>query len=253
MESNLAQLVQDFSGLDVPRGGVVLVHTAFSKVKPVAGGPQALIDALQEALGAEGTLVMPSMSDDDEHPFDVATTPCLGMGIVAETFRQLPGVMRSDSPHAFAARGPHAEAITRFHPVDLPHGPDSPVGRVVGLDGHVLLLGVGHDANTTIHLAEAIADVPYGIPKSALTRVGHIVVRTEYTEVDHCCRGFAMVDDWLDERGLQQRGTVGHAEARLMRARDIVDVVAGMLKEDAMRFLCARGRCAECDMARGVR
>ena len=60
-----------------------------------------LIAALQTALGPEGTLVMPSMSSDDDHPFDPKTTPCAEMGVVAETFWRVPGVLRSDSPHAF--------------------------------------------------------------------------------------------------------------------------------------------------------
>ena len=72
---------------------------------------------------------MPSMTADDDHPFDPRATSCIGMGIVAQTFWQLPGVLRSDSPHAFAAAGPQAARITAPHPVDVPHGLDSPVGR----------------------------------------------------------------------------------------------------------------------------
>ena len=68
-------------------------------------GPEGLIAALRSALGPEGTLVMPSMTADDDHPFDPRATSCIGMGIVAQTFWQLPGVLRSDSPHAFAAAG----------------------------------------------------------------------------------------------------------------------------------------------------
>jgi len=75
--------------------------------------------------------------------------------------RRLPGVLRSDSPHAFAAVGPRAAEITLPHPVDVPHGPDSPPGRVHALDGQVLLLGVGHDSNTSVHLAELLAGVRY--------------------------------------------------------------------------------------------
>ena len=51
------------------------------------------------------------MTDDDEHIFEPERTPCLGMGVVADTFWRLPGVLRSDSPHAFAARGPFAASI----------------------------------------------------------------------------------------------------------------------------------------------
>jgi aminoglycoside N3'-acetyltransferase len=144
---------------------VLLVHCAFSKVKPVEGGPARLIAALQAAIGPSGTLVMPSMSWDDEHLFDPRATPCIEeMGVVADMFWRQPGVLRSDSPHSFAATGPQAARITAPHPVEIPHGIDSPVGRVYELDGQVLLLGIGHTADTTIHLAELVAGVRYRRP-----------------------------------------------------------------------------------------
>jgi len=68
------------------------------------------------------------------------------MGVVADTFWRQPGVLRSDSPHAFAAAGSHAREIPRDQPVDIPHGPDSPVGRVHdlgGLNAFVRQLGTG--------------------------------------------------------------------------------------------------------------
>ena len=58
--------------------------------------------ALQSAVGPGG-LWSCSMTDDDEHIFEPERTPCLGMGVVADTFWRLPGVLRIDSPHAFAA------------------------------------------------------------------------------------------------------------------------------------------------------
>jgi len=154
-------LVSQLRELGVRPGGVLVVHTAYSRAGPVEDGPAGLIAALREALGPDGTLVMPSMSSDDDTPFDPATTPCPDMGVVAETFWRSPGVLRSNSPHAFAAVGLHAAEITASHPAEIPHGPDSPVGRAYELDAEVLLLGVGHDANTTIHLAETLAGVRY--------------------------------------------------------------------------------------------
>ena len=152
-----SQLSKQLRDLGVEPGSVLLVHTSFSKIGPVEDGPQGLIAALRLALGPEGTLVMPSMTEDDDHPFDPKTTPCIGMGIVPDMFWRFPGVLRSDNPSAFAAVGKQATRITAPHPIDPPHGLDSPVGRVYELDGQVLLLGVGHDANTTIHLAESLA------------------------------------------------------------------------------------------------
>ena len=244
------ELVAQLHALGVQPGGVLLVHTAFSKLRPVEGGPEGLIAALQSALGSAGTLVMPSMSDDDDHPFDTMATPCVGMGVVADRFWRLPGVLRSDSPHAFAASGPRAAAITAPHPWDFPHAPDSPVGRVHDLDGQVLLLGAGHDADTTVHLAEALAGVRYRQPKTlVLLRDGH-PVRVAYDEIDHCCANFSRVDGWLEAAGLQRRGRVGHAEARLARSRDIVRVACERLRADETVFLHPPGVDAECDAAR---
>jgi aminoglycoside 3-N-acetyltransferase len=243
-------LVDQLLALGVDPGGVLLVHTAFSKVRPVEGGPDGLIAALLSALGPRGTLVMPSMSDDDEQPFDRQRTPCAGMGIVAERFWRQPGVLRSDSPHAFAAIGPQAAAITAPHPWDFPHGLDSPVGRVHDLDGQVLLLGVGHDADTTVHLGEALAGVRYRQPKwLTLMRDGR-PVRADYQEIDHCCANFARLDGWLEAEGLQQRGPVGHGEGRLAFARDIVRVACDRLRADETAFLHPPGVDAECDAAR---
>jgi aminoglycoside N3'-acetyltransferase len=248
-----AGLVAQLRALGVEPGGVLAVHTAFSKVGPVEGGPAGLIEALLASLGPAGTLVMPSMADDDDHPFEPAATACAGMGVVADTFWRRAGVLRSDSPHAFAASGPRAAEIMRPHPPDVPHGADSPIGRVHDLDGQVLLLGVGHDADTTIHLAENLAGVRYGQNKHVtLLRDGQ-AVRCDYREVDHCCQNFARMDGWLEAEGRQRRGPVAHAEARLARARDIVWAALRRLREEETVFLHLRGACAECDEARAGR
>lgn len=244
------KLTHQLLELGIMRGGVLLVHCAFSQVGPVEGGPLGLIAALQTALGPQGTLVMPSMTDDDERPFDPQTTPCLGMGIVAQTFWQLPDVLRSDSPHAFAARGPAAARITAPQPIDIPHGLDSPVGRVYDLDGQVLLLGVNHDADTTIHLAENLAGVRYRRAKYLYVKQQGETVRVNYGEIDHCCENFRLVDEWLEARQWQRRGPVGHAGARLANSRAIVEVVTDKLRHSETLFLHPVGVDEQCDEAR---
>lgn len=245
-----AQVVQQLLTLGVNPGGVLLVHCAFSRVKPVENGPAGLITALQSALGSEGTLVMPSMTDDDDEPFDLNQTPCAGMGVVANTFWRLPGVLRSDSPHAFAARGPLAGQITAPHPVDVPHGLDSPAGRVYALNGQVLLLGVGHDANTTIHLAEWLAGVRYRRRKYVVILKEGQPCRVDYAEIDHCCENFNLVDGWLSTANLQWRGRIGQADARVIKSRDIVRVVTEQIQRNETVFLHPFGVDEECDEAR---
>jgi aminoglycoside 3-N-acetyltransferase len=243
-------LTAQLQELGVARGGVLVVHTAFSKTGPVEDGPPGLIRALRAALGPDGTLVMPSMSDDDDRPFDPRTTPCRAMGLVADTFWRMPGVLRSDSPHAFAAVGPAAARICADHPWDVPHGLNSPIGRVYELDGQVLLVGAGHDANTTIHLAEALAGVRYRLRKSLTLLEGGKPVRHAYAEIDHCCQRFNLVDEWLDAGGRQRHGRVGHGTSRLAASRDVVATVCARLGTNETVFLHPPGVDHECDEAR---
>jgi aminoglycoside N3'-acetyltransferase len=252
VESSRAEVADQLRALGVEACGILLVHTSFRATRPVQGGPAGLIDALRDALGPEGTLVMPSWSGDDDAPFDPLTTPAEpSLGVVAETFWRLPGVRRSDHAQAFAAAGPNAARITAG-PLPLPpHIPESPVGRVHDLDGQVLLLGVGHDADTTLHLAELLAGVPYRVSRYCTVLKDGRPVRIEYEENDHCCERFALADEWLRGRGLQSEGRVGQAHARLARARDIVAVAREHLARDLLLFLHPPDvGCEECDRAR---
>lgn len=246
------EVAAQLRALGVEEGGVLLVHTSFRAVRPVEGGPEGLIGALRDALGPRGTLVMPSWTGDDERPFEPAgTAASADLGVVADTFWRLPGTARSDHLFAFAAAGPRAEEVVAG-PLPLPpHVPESPVGRVHDLDGQVLLLGVGHDADTTLHLAELLAGVPYRLPKHVTVLRDGLPVRLEYGENDHCCERFALADGWLRERGLQREGRVGHAAARLARSRDVVRVARERLAGDPLVFLHPAGAgCAECGEAR---
>ncbi len=248
--ASIDAITEQLRALGVEPGGLLLVHTAFSKVRPVEGGPAGLIEALRLALGLGGTLVVPSMANDDDHVFDRLITPCPDMGIVAETFWRQASVLRSDSPHAFAAAGPLAARITAPHPVDPPHGLDSPVGRVYELAGQVLLLGVGHDGNTTIHLAENLAQVRYRRHSYVTVLRNGRPARFDYREIDCCCERFALADGWLDDSSALRLGEVGHGEARLSRSRDIVRVVLERLRANETVFLHPPGTDSNCDEAR---
>ena len=172
-------------------------------------------------------------------------------GVVPDSFCRLPGVVRSNHPFAFAAAGPRAAQVASGPLPVPPHVYGSPVGRVFDLDGQVLLLGVGHDADTMLHLAELLAGVPYRVPRHCTVLLDGHPVRIDYGENDHCCARFALVDGWLRERGLQAEGRVGHAQARLARARDIVRVAVERLARDPLLFLHPPDAgCDECDEAR---
>jgi aminoglycoside 3-N-acetyltransferase len=121
---------------------------------------------------------------------------------------------------------------------------------VYELDGQVLLIGVDHSANTTVHLAENLAGVRYRLPKQLTVLSAGVVTRLDYAEIDHCCANFESLSERLDARGLQRHGYVGQAPARLIRSRDIVAVALAKLNASETAFLHPAGVCAECDDAR---
>ena len=118
----------------------------------------------------------------------------------------------------------------------------------IELNGSVLLLGVGHDADTTIHVAENIGGVRYRQPKHATVLEDGRPKRYQYGETDHCCERFTLLDEWLGDR--QKAGIIGNGQARLARSRDIVAAALARLRENETVFLHAAGACAECDSAR---
>ena len=155
----------------------VIVHTALSKLGWVNGGAVALIQALMDTLTPEGTLVMPahsgSLSDpvhwcnppvplewqqtirDTMPAYEPEITPTSCIGVVPEVFRNFPGVLRSSHPAvSFTAWGKQAAFITSGHELNYPLGDGSPLARLYDLGGYVLLIGVGHDRNTSLHLSE---------------------------------------------------------------------------------------------------
>lgn len=252
--ATVATLTEDLIGLGVSMGGTLIVHTSLSRLGWVVGGPIAALDALRAAVGATGTLVMPTHNSvltdpapwqnppvpkawwqtirDGFPAFDPARTPSNRMGTVAESFRTQPGTLRSNHPvGSFAANGPQAAAITDEHPLEDIFGDGSPLGRLYDLGASVLLLGVGHDNNTSLHLAEARAGTAWREQGSPILRDGQRVWAT-YRERVHDSDDFpAIAAGYEAAGGLLRPGRVGSGEATLAPVREMVDFATSWLAE----------------------
>src|SRR5688500_4100097 len=84
--------------LGVQPGGVLVVHSSYRAIRPVDGGPQGVVDALIQAAGPHGTIVMPSWSGDDDNPFDPNAPSAADLGVIADTFWRQPGAVRTEHP-----------------------------------------------------------------------------------------------------------------------------------------------------------
>ncbi|WP_431882858.1 aminoglycoside N(3)-acetyltransferase [Micromonospora gifhornensis] len=241
-----AALADNLASLGIRRGSVLLVHSSLKALGWVCGGPVAVVQALLDAVGPDGTLVVPTHTPGNtdpggwqnppvpeswwpvirEHmpPFDPAVTPSQFMGVIAETVRTWPGARRSDHPQvSFAALGPAAEAVVTGHQLDDMLGERSPLGAVYRLDGDVLLLGVGHRNNTSLHLAEyRMPDPPRRQESSAVrTDTGQSWAGWEDVATDE--GDFDQLGAAFEATGRARIGRVGAAESRLMRQRELVD------------------------------
>ncbi|MBS4224096.1 aminoglycoside N(3)-acetyltransferase [Lederbergia citrea] len=243
------ELIKEFKAIGIKEGMVLVVHTSLKNIGYIEEGPEAVIESLLEVLGDSGTLVMPSMASGEE-VFDPKETPTDDMGIVAETFWRMPGVLRSIHPSsAFAAIGKHAEEIVAEHPLEEPEGMKSPIGKVYQLDGRVLLLGVSHDSNTTIHLAESLNHVPYRTYSTMLIFQNGKVEELQVPIINHCCQNFKKMESLLKEKGCLTVQQIGRGICQFMKAKDVIEVASAELKTNPYYFLC-EDECEECTEAR---
>jgi aminoglycoside 3-N-acetyltransferase len=249
-------IAADLRSLGLGTGDRVVVHSSLRAVGPVEGGADAIVDALLDVLGPEGLLMVPAFTYATKR-FDPAVEPGR-TGALAEAVRLRPGAVRSLHPtHSVAALGAGARELCAGHEDLAATDVDSPLDRLARAGGYVLLLGVGHIADTTVHVGEFRASAPYlDIPFSpAWPRVHEIVsggeTRTvEYDRFPGCSRAFGVVERGLRERSVIRDGRVGRAESQLVPGEALIEETVALLDCDAYALLCSDARCHRCARVR---
>ena len=226
-----------FKEVGVKKGQAIMVHTSLSSLGYVCGGAQSVIEALLESVGEEGTIMMPTQSWKNLDPktgvywqepeewwdvirenipaYDKMVTPTNTMGVVPEMFRQWPGTLRSDHPaRSVAAWGCYARYLTENHDLSDIFGDNSPIGRLYKLDGYVLLVGVGYDKNTSLHLADG----------------QRIWKSYETLAVDG--EDFSAIGEAFEQTGKVRHVPLGNGILSMMRQRELVDFAVKWIGEN---------------------
>lgn len=251
------ELKKGFQNLGLTEGDSVIVHAALSRLGFVCGGAQIVIEALLETVKNSGTVMMPAQSWKNLDPstgvhwkepeewwplirenwpaYDKDITPTNTMGAVAEMFRRWPGAIRSSHPaRSFAAKGANAEYLLKDHDLEDIFGEESPLGKLYALDGKVLLLGVGYDKNTSLHLADVRADYPgkkYTTESSAMM-VNGIRKWVSYRTLAVDGEDFEQIGAAFEASFPVQQEHIGNAVVKCMKQRELVDYAVQWIEKN---------------------
>lgn len=242
------EIVRGLEDLGLCKGDRVMVHSSLSAMGHVDGGADTVIRALLDVVGSDGLVVVPTFGG--KQPFDRHNTPTT-LGIIADRFWRRPDAVRSLHPtHSVAAIGKGAEELIKDHEkAPTAYGQGTPYHRLATSGGKILLIGVDQDRNTTLHTAEALAEVPYldTIKASYLDDdQKEISIEIPATAGPH--RNFIGLDKLFRERGIMKIGWIGSAVCRLMDAGAILDATLEALRKNPAAVLCDNPACADCVM-----
>jgi len=234
-------LFHDLQTLGVAPADTLWVHSSYKSIGTVEGGAATVIAALEDAVGPQGTLLMPAFNlagkthKERAASWDLETSPAT-TGWLCEFFRTLPGTVRSDHySHSVAARGKDAEAWVSDHrlregaeaPWDLPSygytfGNGSPLMKAYRAGVRVLMLGVDYHSATSCHIAEVL-----WWNRKRQTDPGvkfHWIDRDRFGET------------YWDQQGQLERGRVGDADCRLFSMKAFIDALLEAVEREPERW-----------------
>ncbi len=176
-----SELAGHARALGIGTGDLLMVHASVRAVGRVAGGPDQIHLALEDAVGDTGSLLMyascPEHFDEigrGTHSSAVEATlrhalpafdphtarSARDNGTLVEFLRTWPGTVANEHVVRFVCRGPHAAILFDGQPWNYAYGTGSPLDRFAALGGRILLFGSDHDQVTFLHHVEHVVDVP---------------------------------------------------------------------------------------------
>ena len=233
---------EGFRNLGVAEGDTLLVHSSYKSFGPVDGGPQTVVRALELALGAEGTLIMPTFNFDfNKGPaWDVRSTPSK-MGVLTELVRVDPRAKRVFHPfYSFAILGKYAEILGSLR-YKSSYERNSIFGKLRDLDGKIMVIGLSYtNSMTFFHHIEQMEGVDYRFLKQFTGEVtdenGNTYTDTFEMLVRDIDKGVVTevdpMGELMEQAGLIKVRKIGEADVKLMKANEVYEFTAREMRRD---------------------
>ena len=247
--------------LGLCEGDKVIVHSSLKSMGLIYGGADTLIDALLEAVGINGLVMVPTFTYSYENnegtmPYNKYKTPSQ-TGLVTDIFRRRRNAFRSDHPtHSVAAIGKDAEEYAKGHGPEVPpFDINTPIQRLAKDGGYILLIGVSHNTDSTIHVAECIANLPFLDIKNRESHGDFCLIESNNGKIIRfplskklpaCDNMFNEIEKLEDIKKQQKEGYVGNAFCKLIKGSVLLDILVKVLRDNPGYFLCNEEKCWSC-------
>jgi aminoglycoside 3-N-acetyltransferase len=249
MNQEAAAIRPVLEGFGVPRDAVLVVHSAIARLSRRGFHAEAIIEALLDYL-SDGSLFMPTMTWRTVTPnnpdWDEMSTPS-HTGVLTEVFRTRYAAARSIHPtHSVAGFGAAARTLLARHHLDnTPVSGNSPYGLMRDHRAYVLMIGVGLECCTAIHLPEETiaADLyvrPVDNAELYRCRDRHGTVHQVWTRRHwRLDRDFPRFAAPLIARGVMRVGAIDCCPYAIVALRDLLCLVFAALVDDPRATLRA--------------
>ena len=222
------QLMNQLEAMGIRPKDTVAIHTSLRAVGPVEGRAEGFLDALREYL-SQGLLVVPThtwASVNPENPvFDVRhSVPCIGVLPQIAAFHPS-GVRSLHATHSVAVFGRRAAEYAAYDRESCTPTPEKGCfGRLYEERAKILLVGVGQERDTFLHVCEEILDVPqrltpHSFPVRIIDEAGHEETREIYKHYNPVCahisENFVKFDPPLSKCGAVTEGRLGEAAVKV--------------------------------------
>lgn len=243
------EFISALKTLGLEAGDKVIVHSSYDKFVGFKGKPTDIIAGLQEVVGQEGVVLMPSMPFRDTaynyvttgKKFDVKRTPS-AMGLITELFRRSKNTTRSQHPtHPILACGHGASELISEHMLSKsPCGALSPFEKLYKVNGKILMLGTGINALTYYHYLEEKYESAF--PQSPFTTENYQVDFTGYDGEQLSCnlrlfdpilskkRNLSILEKSLQEDGHLKKCKAGTVDIILLDCQEVTKTFERMIE-----------------------